>query len=330
MPRTSTRPPDLSVVAPASSPAIETLVEEYLTHCRSKGLSPKTINFAYGYPLRGVFLPWCAREGITGPDQVTDRVLERFTVELLEKGGKTGPLAKRSVATYARTTNHFLRWAHQQGEMAAVKAQAPRVPKKLVDVLSAAEIDRLEDAARTERDKLIVRVLGDGGLRLGELVGLRTGDLKEQWAEDQRAGRNRQHFLHVTGKGERDRLVPITPALYRRLQQYIAKYRPRDAGSDYIVLASRRSPHGDYDPLTGSGVNQMINTLAQVAGIRKRVYPHLLRHSFATIALQRGMNPVQLAKILGHSSLTMIWNVYQHLAPQDAHAAMMKMLTEKN
>ena len=67
----------------------------------------------------------------------------------------------------------------------------------------------------------------------------------------------------------------------------------------------------------------MISTLAKIAGIRKRVYPHLFRHSFATWALSRGMNPVQLKDILGHSSLAMITNVYSHLAPEDAHAALM-------
>ncbi len=61
----------------------------------------------------------------------------------------------------------------------------------------------------------------------------------------------------------------------------------------------------------------MISTVAKVAGIRKRVYPHLFRHSFATWALSQGMNPVQLKDILGHSSLAMITNVYGHLAPED-------------
>jgi len=58
-------------------------------------------------------------------------------------------------------------------------------------------------------------------------------------------------------------------------------------------------------------------------GIKKRVYPHLFRHSFATWALGQGMNPVQLKDILGHSTLAMITNVYSHLAPEDAYAALM-------
>ncbi len=66
----------------------------------------------------------------------------------------------------------------------------------------------MEDAARTERDKLIVRVLADSGLRVGELLGLRTHDLVEQ---------NRNYYMHVRGKGQKDRLVPA-PRIYRRLR----------------------------------------------------------------------------------------------------------------
>jgi len=77
-------------------------------------------------------------------------------------------------------------------------------------------------------------------------------------------------------------------------------------------------------------VAQLLRTAAWNAGIEKRVYPHLLRHSFATWQLSRGMNPIQLAQILGHSSLAMIQTVYAHLSPQDAHAALLKTLTEED
>ena len=73
----------------------------------------------------------------------------------------------------------------------------------------------------------------------------------------------------------------------------------------------------------------MIRNLGEAAGVRKRVYPHLLRHSFATWQLSRGMNPIQLAQILGHSSLAMIQNVYSHLSPSDAYEAMLRALEDR-
>ena len=120
----------------------------------------------------------------------------------------------------------------------------------------------------TERDKLIVRILGDTGIRVGELVNLTTHDL---------INRDRNLYLRVGGKtGER--LVPI-PRLSRRLQKYVDRGRPRDVASDRIFISLKRRPGGDYGPLTPSGVEQLLQDLRQRAGITKRVYPHLLRHS---------------------------------------------------
>ena len=73
-------------------------------------------------------------------------------------------------------------------------------------------------------------------------------------------------------------------------------------------------------------MHQLLRTLGQKVGLGKRVYPHLLRHSYATFALQQGMNPIQLAIILGHRSLVMIQNVYAHLSPSDSYDAMAKLL----
>ncbi|HET9849878.1 MAG TPA: tyrosine-type recombinase/integrase [Candidatus Dormibacteraeota bacterium] len=80
--------------------------------------------------------------------------------------------------------------------MGEIKATQPRVSKKLVEVLSREEIDQLVDVAGNERDKLIVRILADTGMRVGELSGLRIGNLTERVGDD----RVRQHYLHVTGK----------------------------------------------------------------------------------------------------------------------------------
>jgi integrase/recombinase XerD len=79
------------------------------------------------------------------------------------------------------------------------------LPKAILEVLSREEIAAMEDAARTERDKLIIRTLADTGIRVGELVKLRRSDLVTQ---------GRQHYLRVRGKGSKERLVPI-PRLYQ-------------------------------------------------------------------------------------------------------------------
>lgn len=84
---------------------------------------------------------------------------------------------------------------------------------------------------------------------------------------------NRNCYLHVRGKGAKDRLVPV-PKLYRRLRLYVERGRPKDAVSSRKFLSHRHRPNGgDYEPLTTSGVDQMIRNVAVMAGLTKRVYP---------------------------------------------------------
>jgi integrase/recombinase XerD len=311
----------LTVVANRPS-ALSRLVEDYLAHCRAAGLSPKTIRHAYGYPLRSVFLPWCAAHEVERPEQLSSRTLDRFVSDLLDVGGKRGPLSKHTAWSYAKAAKGFVAWARSEGEKIEGQVQLPRLPKRLVETLSREEIQRLEDSAGGERDALMLRLLADTGVRVGELTQLRMGDFAES---------DRHHFIKVRGKGDRERLVPISPALYRRVQRYAERQRPRDAASDRLFLSRRRSRlTGDYEALTESGVQQFVRDLGERAGIKKRVHPHLFRHSAATHMLRRGMNPLLVAQVLGHTSLAMIQNVYAHLTPTDAHLALMAALKNEN
>lgn len=309
--------PELTLIQAAAPPAIARLVEDYLVSCRARGLSPKTVKFAYGYPLRGTFLPWCARAGVAATADLNTRLLERFSVELLETGGKRGALSRHTVWSYVKAVRSFLAWARSEGEQVAAEAKLPRLPQRLIQVLDRAEVQRIEDAADSERDKLIVRILADSGLRVGELVKLRERDLIE---------RDRNLFLRVQGKGAKERYVPVSPLLARRLRRYAERSRPAGTNSDRLFISRRRSLAGSYEAITESGVQQLIRELGEKAGLDKRVHPHLFRHSAATFMLQRGMNPLLVAQVLGHSSLAMITRVYAHLTPTDAHRALMAAL----
>lgn len=311
----------LRVLPPEAPTQLAKSVEDYLTSCRARGLSPKTVDQAYGWPLRKVFLPWAEREGLAEPADVTPRALERLAAELLSRPGRVGEtLSRHSVHAYLRAVNQWARWATREGDGIGKGATAPlpRLPRTLPNVLSRAQITALEESAATERDRLIVRLLADCGLRVGELVGLRIGDLVQ---------RDRGSFLRIHGKGDRERQVPLMPRLARRVERFVAKTRPQDAHGDRIFLGLRRSATtGEYEPLTTSGVEQLVRGLGQRCGFTDPVHPHLFRHSFATWALTQGMNPIQLAEILGHTSLTMIQQVYSHLSPTDAYDAMAAML----
>lgn len=310
----------VTVVEPAPSSRLTRLVDDYLMECRARGLAPSTIHNSYGYPLRSIFLPWCADNDIETPEQLDARTLAAFSVHLQEEGGKrTQALSKFSVHAYIRAVRGFLTWCQREGEVVSARPALPRLPRRVLEVLDRDEIDALEAAAPTERDKLIIRTLADCGLRAEGLVGLRVEDLLR---------RDRQAYLRVSEKGDREREVPLPPALHRRLERYISGGQPLDARDSHLFISLRRGKTGDYEPLTRSGVLQLVRGAAERAGIKKRVHTHLLRHSFITNALRSGMNPLILAKIAGHSSLRMIDQVYSHLNTSDTYDAMISMLRE--
>src|SRR5215472_8212026 len=302
------------------SSALHRALEEFEIAGRAKGLSPRTLKGAYGYPLRE-FLSWCAGQGVTDPRQLDQRTLDRWTVHLRDEGGPKGPLKPATIHSYGRAVNAFLAWLRTDGEHTVNgKAKLPQLRRQVLDVLSPEEMRRLEDTAEAERDKLLIRLLADTGVRVGELVKLRTVDLVE-------VGRN--HFLKIEGKGGRDRLVPIAPRIYQRLDRYARRTRP-DASSDCIFVGLRRGRSGDYEPLSSSGVEQLVRVLGQKTGIRRRVYPHLLRHSAITDQLRKGVNPLLVAKNAGHESLAMIARAYSHLDAGDVAQAMAEYLRRRD
>jgi len=104
-----------------STSSLQSLIDEYLADCRARGLSPKTLKDAYGYPLQQVLLPWCERRGITEPRELDNRTLNQLTSDLLDVGGKRGKLSRFTVDTYVRNVNLFLGWCRREGEIGDVR-----------------------------------------------------------------------------------------------------------------------------------------------------------------------------------------------------------------
>ena len=198
-------------------------VEDFLLDCRARGLSRKTLNDGYGYPLRRRLVPWAREAGLGTAAQLDQGQINQFSRDLLEQLPHLSP---HSVNSYLRAVRQFLNWAQKRGLAGPDRPQLARTRKRVVDTLSREEVQQLEDAAATERDKLVIRILADTGVRVGELCGIATRDLLL---------RERNHFLRIRGKtGER--LVPIRPALYQRLLVFRERTRPQRPGSD---LANR-------------------------------------------------------------------------------------------
>ena len=222
-------------------------------------MSPKTWRNAYGYPLRAVLVPYCQREGIADLGDLDRRAVDRLAAELYQR---EPPLSQASVKSYLKSVNQLMAWWEQESGEKQARAQLPRLKKKPREVLSRAELDELEGVAPTERDKLIIRIMGDIGAREGEVANLRVGDL---------IARDRTYFLKLRGKtGER--MAPIGPALYRRLKHHADKGRPRGAASDRLFLSLRRQ-RGDYAYLTRGGVYQVVKDAALRCRLRPPCIP---------------------------------------------------------
>jgi integrase len=119
----------------------------------------------------------------------------------------------------------------------------------------------------------------------------------------------------------------VPPILLRRLDRLIDR-RPEERSADRTFLSLRKGPAGEYDPLTPTGVYQVVKEAVARARLTKRVYPHLLRYSWMTEMLRRGMNPIQLSVIAG-ASMEVIAEHYAHLTKEDAYEAMLSALSRR-
>jgi site-specific recombinase XerD len=295
---------------------LERLVDDYLMSCRARALSPRT-DEQYSYAL-GLFTKWCSTEGITKLDELDRRNFDRYTTWLLARQNRYGnTVSKHAVHSVIRPLRLLLNWASREGEDVQARPQLPRREKPIRDVLTREEIDTLERGVPTERDKLIIRIFSDCGLRLDELTRLQAKDIVRS---------ARQAHLRVLGKRSRVRDVPIPPSLLRRLDRFIES-RPEERSTDHIFLTQRKR-NGLHEGLTRMGVYQVVKFGFQRAHITKHVYPHLLRHSWMTEMLRNGMNPIQLSLIAG-ASPEVIAAHYTHLNKDDAYDAMIKALTAR-
>jgi integrase/recombinase XerD len=329
---------------PIPSDSIADLVSEYLeavkagrhTTGKRKQKIPRAATVAmYTSVLRDVFLKWTIRVKLTDPSEITDKVLDRFREYLAAKRDKKGkPLSGTTIQSYARDVSSFLRWAHKRGATADVRmvVQDPGEPE--FDLLTQGEVRKLIETAGPLRDKIIVRLLAETGCRLGELLALTVSDIHREDGFHYVAFVDREHSTRRLKTKDSARTAAIQRDLFKDLREYV-NARPGSHEDDaFVFMSERRSRKNGYEPLSASGIQQMLKHLGEDAQIRpdkdgrSRVHAHAFRHLFATEYLRgddkpggvRG-DPVTLAKILGHRSLAMIQRTYDKRNDRDIQRA---------
>ena len=228
--------------------------------------------------------------------------LERYTASLRADGLAATTIARRTAAARSFFRHQQLLGARDDNPAAAVKL--PRRAKPLPKTLSPGEAERLIDAAkgtqpRNLRDQALVELLYGAGLRVSEAVGLEKSgvDLDDR-------------FVRVTGKGGKERVVPIGRHATAAVRRYLSRGRP--------YLDRRHRPelflNAKGGPLTRAGAFLILRRLAEVAGLDPtRVHPHLLRHSFATHLLEGGADLRSVQEMLGHADLSTT-ELYTHVS----------------
>jgi site-specific recombinase XerD len=160
----------------------------------------------------------------------------------------------------------------------------PRVAKKLPEVLSKEEVRKLIKGARGLRDKTLLSVAYATGARVSEVMSLRLSDIDRA-----------QNTLRIRdGKGGRERRALLSTKLLELLEQYWREYRPKD----YLFPKP-----GGSGPLSESVLQKACKDAALRAGLKKRIHPHVLRHSFATHLLEQGTDLRTVQVLLGHSQI---------------------------
>jgi integrase/recombinase XerD len=180
----------------------------------------------------------------------------------------------------------------------------PKIGRKLPEVLTIEEIDRLIDAldmSKTEshRNKAIIETLYSCGLRVSELVNLRFSDLFFE-----------EGFIRVIGKGNKARLVPVSASVEKEISIYndhIRRHQNIKKGDENVVFLNRRG-----GKLTRVMIFTIIKDLAERISLQKTISPHTFRHSFATHLLEGGANLRAIQEMLGHESITTT-EIYTHL-----------------
>jgi integrase/recombinase XerD len=275
------------------------IIDDYMVYLKlEKSLSVASIE-AYSYDLRKLKEYMETRS--IAPESVTLDDLETFLADIYDKG-----LIQTSQARILSGIRGFFKYMQMENLITASPTELlenPNPRRKLPDILSAEEIDKIINSidvsiAEGHRNRAIIEVLYGCGLRVLELVSL----LISCYFPD-------KGFIRVTGKGNKERLVPIGEQAINAISIYL-KQRDKieiKKGNEDVLFLNRRG-----SKLTRTMILIMVKRAAANAGIEKTISPHIFRHSFATHLIEGGADLRAVQEMLGHESVVTT-EIYTHL-----------------
>ena len=271
------------------------LRQRMLEDLQRRNYSPDTIR---GY-IRAVqqFADYFGRS----PEQLGAAELRRYQLYLLHQK----KLALGTVENCISALRFLYKKTLKRRDLAFDDLPFPKQPHKLPTVLSQDEVTRLIEAARNRMHRTILMLLYGTGMRRTEASRLKVSDIDSQ-----------RMVIHIhSGKGLRDRDVPLTPKLLEALRDYWRWKKPR-----VYLFPSKMGDPSVEQPISDKTVWNLCRAAANRAGIQKKLGPHALRHCFATHLLEAGTDLRTIQLLMGHERLEDT-TIYLHLSQRHLHAA---------
>jgi integrase/recombinase XerC len=272
-------------------------IDRFIRHLEyERRLSPLTCKH-YRRDLQAL-LAFCEKSGIDGWGDLDDGHIRAFSAASFRKG-----LGARSIQRQLSAARTFFRYLMREKHVSKnpiTSVSAPKGKKRLPGNLDADRMARLldiqGDGAIVDRDRAILELLYSSGLRLSELTDLDCGDVDLQ-----------DKTVRVTGKGNKDRIVPVGSHALKALARWQASRRAMAGAGETALFVSNRGTR-----ISTRSVQARVSHWARRQGIDTNVYPHLFRHSFATHLLESSHDLRGVQELLGHSNIATT-QVYTHL-----------------
>lgn len=276
-------------------------IKDYQSYLRiERGLSKNTIE-NYGFDIERLCLFLETNQIDVSPIKISDETLQQFIYSVAKE---VNPRSQARIISGLKSFFNYLVFEDYRNDNPLELIEAPKTGRKLPDTLSLQEIDALIETIdlstnEGERNRAMLETLYGCGLRVSELITLKISDLFFD-----------EGFVKITGKGNKERFVPIGPLTQKYIDIYRNAIRSNlniKKGAEDTLFLNRRGGQ-----LTRAMVFTIIKDLAQKMVLKKNISPHTLRHSFATHLLENGADLRSIQLMLGHESITTT-EIYVHL-----------------
>ncbi len=275
------------------------LIEQFLNYLSvEKGLSKNTLE-AYAQDL-AAYQIFLEKEKLPDWGSVKREHITKFMFEEKKRGQEASSIARRLVAV--KLFHRFLVSERYMTEDVTSVLETPKLWKRLPQFMTPREMEEMlnaPDVTKKEglRDRALLECLYATGMRVSEIIGLKLNDVNLE-----------SRFIRCTGKGDKERIVPLGSVAIKFCREYLEKVRLKSgAKTEHFFTGKRRQG------LTRQFVWQQIKKYAAKAGIQKVLTPHTFRHSFATHLLERGADLRIVQELLGHADIATT-QIYTHVS----------------